>query len=100
MSRASVTPASRSRAAIGATWPSTRATVSRSRSRCSASSSSRDARSIASLVSTPVLLQVADERRAEVADGLLAGVQRHVLAERVERLLADAHRPPVGDAAD
>ena len=48
----------------------------------------------------PVLLEVADQRGAEVADRLLAAVDRHVLAEDVERLLADPQRAPVGDAAD
>src|SRR3954451_24819898 len=56
-------------------------------------------RSIASLVGTPVLLEVADERGAEVADRLLAAVHGHVLAEDVERLLADAERLPVGAPA-
>ena len=41
----------------------------------------RAARSIAALMGAPVLLEVADQRRAEVADGLLAAVDRHVLAE-------------------
>src|SRR4051794_38329989 len=53
-------------------------------------------RSSASLVGTPVLLEVADQRRAEVARGLLAGVDGHVLAEDVERLLPDPERAPVG----
>ena len=62
--------------------------------------SARGARSIAALMGAPVLLEVADQRRAEVADRLLAAVRRHVLAEDVERLLADPQRAPVGDAAD
>ena len=37
----------------------------------------------------PVLLQVADQRRREAAPGLLARVDRHVLAEPVARLLGD-----------
>src|SRR4051812_19702170 len=57
-------------------------------------------RSVASLVGTPVLLQVADQRGAEVAVGLLARVDAHVFAEDVQRLLADAQGAPVGDAAD
>src|SRR4051812_6670323 len=47
-------------------------------------------RSDASLVGTPVLLQVADQRGAEVTEGLLARVDAHVFAEDVERFLADS----------
>src|SRR4051812_11422314 len=99
MSRASCTPAACRRSRAGATWVSRRLTVVRSRSRCSASSSARGARSIAALVGTPVLLEVVDQGGAEVAECLLAGVDGHVLAERLERLLADPQRAPVGHAA-
>ena len=54
----------------------------------------------ATLMGAPVLLEVADQRGAEVADGLLAAVCRHVGAEDVQRLLADPQRAPVGDAGD
>ena len=57
-----------------------------------------DRRSEAAAVSIPVLLEVVDERRTQVAVGLLARVRGHVLAEQVERLLADPHRGPVRDA--
>src|SRR5262245_15087150 len=43
----------------------------------------------------PVTLQVADQRRTEVAIGLLARIDREVRAEHVEWLLSDADRPPV-----
>src|SRR6185369_9891637 len=43
----------------------------------------------------PVALEIGDQRRAEVAVGLLARVDREVGAERVERLLGDAKRAPV-----
>src|SRR5438046_393044 len=56
--------------------------------------------SVAALMGAPVLLEVADQRRAEVARRLLARVDRHVLAEDVERLLADPQRATVGDAGD
>src|SRR3954454_25248862 len=100
MSRGSWIRAACRRSRIGATRASRRLTVVRSRSRWSASNSGRATRSIAALVGTPVLLEVADERRAEVAGRLLAGVDRHVLPERVQRLLADPQRPPVRDADD
>jgi hypothetical protein len=47
-----------------------------------------------------VLLEVVDERRAELAERLLAGVGGHVLAEQVERLLPHAHRGAVGGGVD
>src|SRR3954452_17229063 len=55
-------------------------------------------RSDRSLMRAPVLLEVADQRRAEVAPRLLAGVDAHVLPEDLERLLPDPQRAPVGDA--
>src|SRR3954453_8035301 len=70
------------------------------RSSWSVSSTVRGACSILTLMGAPVLLEVADQRRAEVADGLLAAVGRHVLAERVERFLADAQRFAIRDAGD
>src|SRR5438132_421852 len=47
----------------------------------------------------PVLLEVPDQLPAVVAEGLLATVDRHVLAEHIERLLADAHRLAVAGGA-
>jgi hypothetical protein len=52
-------------------------------------------------VRAPVALEVAHERRAEVAEGLLARVQRrHVRAKDVDRLLAEAQGAPVGPRID
>ena len=48
----------------------------------------------------PVLFQIGDQRRAEMAIGLLSGIDRHVAAERVERLFADAEGAPVAGGAD
>jgi hypothetical protein len=47
-----------------------------------------------------VILEVVDERRAELAERLLAGVGGHVLAEQVERLFPDAHRGAVRGGVD
>ena len=47
-----------------------------------------------------MLLEVAHERRAEVAEGLLAGVDGAVAAEDVERLFRHAERLAVADGAD
>ena len=47
-----------------------------------------------------MLLQVRDERRAEVAVRLLAAERRHVPAEQVERLRADPQRAPVARRVD
>src|SRR5690348_1641835 len=102
MSSADSTPASRTRDAIAGWRPRTRSTVLRSRSSCSACSASRGSVSAgsqisdAALVRIPVLLEVANERWAEVAVRLLAREGGHVLAEDVERLLCDAHAAPVG----
>src|SRR3954470_9617884 len=91
-------PALASRAEIGGCPAIARPTVRRSRSSWSSRSGSRgpvstgsqaDASELA-LAGIPVLLEVADEGRAQVAVGLLPGEGRHVLAEDVERPLADA----------
>src|SRR5215475_8148346 len=52
------------------------------------------------LVRAPVLLEVADQRRAVHAGGLLAGVHGQVAAEVVHRLLAEADGLAVGGRAD
>src|SRR6187200_106191 len=54
-----------------------------------------DVQSKATLVGVPVLFEVANERRAEVAVRLLAAEGRHVLPKEVERLGADAQGAPV-----
>src|ERR1700740_3552527 len=46
--------------------------------------------SAATACGIPVSFQVGDQRRAEMAVGLLAGVHRHVAAKQIERLLAGA----------
>src|SRR5262245_37515088 len=74
--------------------------VAYSRSRWSVRSSSRGRRSESALTSLPMLLEVAHERRAEVAVRLLAAERRHVPAKRVERLGADAQRTPVARRVD
>src|SRR5262249_28846732 len=66
----------------------------------SVSSTVRGACSILTLMGAPVLLQVADQRGAEVAERLLAGVGRHVFAKGIQRFLTNAEGPPVRDAAD
>ena len=41
-------------------------------------------------------LQVVNQRRAQVAAGLLTGIGRKILAKQIEGLLAGAQRAPVG----
>src|SRR4051794_5773523 len=48
----------------------------------------------------PVALEVGDQRRAEVAIGLLAGVDGAIAAEIVERLLCHPEGAAVADRAD
>src|SRR5215469_8296815 len=52
------------------------------------------------LLRAPMPLEIGDESRAEMARGLLAGIDRHVAAEGVERLLADAEGAAVAGGAD
>src|SRR3954470_17183703 len=47
----------------------------------------------------PVALEIGNQRRAEVAVGLLARIDREVGAEHVEGLLGDAERAPVSGRA-
>ena len=47
----------------------------------------------------PVPLKIGDERGAEVAKGLLAGVDGAIAAEKIERLLADAERSAIAERA-
>src|SRR5689334_16814425 len=47
------------------------------------------------LLRVPVLLEIADQRRREMAIGLLARVDGHVAAELIERLLGDTKGAPV-----
>src|SRR6266851_6985993 len=47
------------------------------------------------LLRVPVALEVGDQGRAEVAIGLLPGIDRHVAAEEIEGLLRHAERPAV-----
>src|SRR5262245_46061608 len=77
--------------------------VVRRRSSCSRRSSARGSCSArlqitvseSSLVSAPVLFEVAHERGAEMAVDLLAAERRHVLPEEVERLCPDSQCAPV-----
>src|SRR6478735_316176 len=73
---------------------------SSSSSRGRVSAGSQIFASEAAAVSVPVLLEVAHERVAEMAVGLLARVGGHVLAEQLDRLLPDPHRGPVGGGVD
>src|SRR6201988_52050 len=54
----------------------------------------------ASCRSIPVLLQVRDQGRAEVAVCLFPRIDRDIAAERVERLLPGAEGAPVARGAD
>src|SRR4051812_5700417 len=77
--------------------------AARNRSACNERSASRGSCSTGSnsaLVRIPVLLEVPDERGAQMAVRLLAAVRGHVLAKDVERLRRHAHRPPVGGSVD
>src|SRR5262249_44385689 len=47
----------------------------------------------------PVALEIADQRRAEMAIGLLAGVDLEISAQHVERLLGYAERTAVSRSA-
>jgi hypothetical protein len=47
-----------------------------------------------------MLLEIGDQRRAEMAVGLLAGIERTVLAEQVERLLAEPEGAAIADGAN
>src|SRR5262249_4725260 len=53
-----------------------------------------------SLCGVPVLFQVGDQSRAEMAIGLLTAVDCHVAAEQIERLFADPNGTPVTGSAD
>src|SRR5262245_64689803 len=48
----------------------------------------------------PVALEVGDQRRAEMAERLLARVDREIIAEHVERLLGDADGAAVAGGTD
>src|SRR5215470_14649301 len=48
----------------------------------------------------PVALEIGDQRRAEMAERLLARIDREVIAEHVERLLGDADGAAVAGGAD
>src|SRR5919204_5524693 len=48
----------------------------------------------------PVALQIADQRRAEVAISLFARIDGEIGAESIKRLLRDANRAPVARSAD
>src|SRR6184192_2631383 len=52
------------------------------------------------VLGVPEQLEVGDQRRTEVAVGLLAGIERGVLAEQVERLGGETQRPAIADGAD
>ena len=82
--RAERTPAACRRSRVSGTASSRRATSPRRRSSCSSRRRSRGARSTSetAVACIPVALEVGDERGAEVAEGLLARVQRHVGCER------------------
>src|SRR5882672_6774543 len=48
----------------------------------------------------PMALEIGDQRRAEMAIGLLARVDRHIGAKSVERFLGDTKGPAVACGAD
>src|SRR4051794_11990254 len=52
------------------------------------------------LLRVPVLLEIGDQRRREVAISLLACVNRHVAPELIERLLRHADGTPVTRCTD
>src|SRR5665213_2887073 len=47
-----------------------------------------------------MFFEIGDQRRAEMAIGLLAAIDRHVAAEHIERLLTDTKGAPVAGRAD
>src|SRR5258708_17931455 len=55
----------------------------------------RNAVSRLAIVRIPILFEIADQCRTEMAIGLLAGIHGHVAAKPVQRLLRDAQRAPV-----
>src|SRR6266852_3733971 len=59
----------------------------------------RNAVSRLPIVSIPILFEIADQRRTEMAIGLLAGIHGHVAAKHVQRLLRDAEGAPVAYCA-
>src|SRR6266851_3326267 len=52
-----------------------------------------------SVLGVPEQLEIEDQRRAEVAVGLLASIERGVLTEQVERLGGKTQRPAIADRA-
>src|SRR5215813_7359868 len=48
----------------------------------------------------PMLFKIRDERRTEMAIGLLATINGHVAAKRVQRLFSDTKRATVARSAD
>ncbi len=52
------------------------------------------------LVGVPIAFQIGDQRRAEMARGLLACIDRHVTAKHIERLLGNAKGSPIAGGAD
>src|SRR5215467_14232475 len=56
--------------------------------------------SLRPVLCVPEPLQVLNQRRAEMTLGLLAGIDRAIAAEHVERLLRDPERAPIADRAD
>src|SRR6266446_10540072 len=59
----------------------------------------RNAVSRLSVLSIPILFEIADQRRTEMAIGLLPGIDGHVAAKRFQRLLRDAEGAPVAHGA-
>src|SRR5579859_2593480 len=53
-----------------------------------------------SVMRVPLAFEIGDQRRAEMAIGLVARVGGKILAEQVERLLADAQRAAICGGAD
>ena len=47
----------------------------------------------------PMVFEIGDQRRAEMAIGLLAGIDRHVVAKHIERFLRDADGAAVAGCA-
>jgi hypothetical protein len=52
------------------------------------------------IMRVPLALEIGDERGAEMAIGLVAGVGREIVAKRIERFLADLQRAAVRGGAD
>src|SRR5260370_8388505 len=71
-----------------------------SRRRCTAFSPPRPGTSRLAALRVPIALEICDQRRTEVAIGLLARIDGKIGAEHLERLLRNPERAPVARRAD